>query len=52
MNEPGICPGTSEIVISLAEPYVVANEFENSRIFAGIAVRCGTIDCGGSAYGF
>jgi hypothetical protein len=52
LNEPGICPEASEIVISVAAPFVVANEFENSRIFAGVPARCHTIDCGGSAYGY
>jgi hypothetical protein len=52
LNISGICPGRAEIAISLAEPFVVANEFENSRIFAHISVRCAVIDCGGTAYGF
>jgi hypothetical protein len=49
---PGVCSGTTEIVIADPEPYVVANEFENSRIFAGIPGRCQTLDCGHTAYGF
>jgi hypothetical protein len=52
MNEPGLCPAVSEIIISVPEPDVVANEFENSRIFAGAPARCETVDCGGSAYGY
>ena len=41
-------PGGSEIVIHYPQPYVVANEFENSRIFSGGPARCGVIDCGGA----
>lgn len=52
MNVAGVCPGGREIVIHDPQPYVVANEFENSRIFSGSPVRCDVIDCGGSAYGF
>ena len=51
-NVPGVCMGAKEIVIHDAEPYVVANEFENSRIFSGDPGRCGTLDCGHTAYGF
>jgi hypothetical protein len=52
MNVAGVCPGAREIVIHDPEPFVVANEFENSRIFAGSPVRCSVIDCGGAAYGY
>jgi hypothetical protein len=52
MHEPGICPGTEEIVIHDPEPFVVANEFENSRILAGAPARCRIVDCGGVAYGY
>jgi hypothetical protein len=41
-----------EIVIANVEAFVVANEFENSRIFMGLPVRCGTLDCGHTAYGY
>lgn len=51
-NVPGICLGQKIIAIAVVDTYVVANEFENSRIFAGLPVVCDTIDCGGSAYGF
>jgi hypothetical protein len=52
LNVAGICPGGREIVIHDPQPYVVANEFENSRILSGAPARCGVIDCGGSAYGY
>jgi hypothetical protein len=52
MNVAGVCPGAREIVIHYPQPFVVANEFENSRIFSGSPVRCDAIDCGGSAYGY
>jgi hypothetical protein len=52
MNVAGVCPGAREIVIHDPEPHVVANEFENSRIFSGIPGRCDAIDCGGAAYGY
>jgi hypothetical protein len=49
---PGICPGVKEIVIADVEAFVVANEFENSRIFMGLPVRCRALDCGHAAYGY
>lgn len=52
MNVPSVCPGHAEIVIHYVRAFVVANEFENSRIFAGVPARCETIDCGHAAYGF
>jgi hypothetical protein len=52
MNEAAICPGMKEIVIHDPQPFVVANEFENSRIFSGSPARCDVIDCGGAAYGY
>jgi hypothetical protein len=52
MNVAGVCPGGREIVIHDPVPFVVANEFENSRIFSGSPARCHAIDCGGSAYGY
>jgi hypothetical protein len=51
-NVTGICAGAKEIVIADPEPFVVANEFENSRIFLGLPVRCHTVDCGHAAYGY
>jgi hypothetical protein len=51
-NVPGVCAGLKEIVIHDPEPFVVANEFENSRIFFGDPGRCRTLDCGHAAYGF
>ena len=36
----GICPGAKEIVVADVQAFVVANEFENSRIFMGLPVRC------------
>jgi hypothetical protein len=51
-NAAQVCPGAKEIVIADPEPYVVANEFENSRIFLGMPVRCDQVDCGHIAYGF
>jgi hypothetical protein len=50
LNVAGVCPGGREIVIHDPQPYVVANEFENSRILSGAPARCEVIDCGGSAY--
>jgi hypothetical protein len=52
LNVPGVCPGGREIVIHYPEAFVVANEFENSRILSGMPARCHTIDCGSIAYGF
>jgi hypothetical protein len=52
VNYAGICPGFDEIVINDPVPYVVANEFENSRILTGATARCPDIDCGHAAYGF
>jgi hypothetical protein len=52
LNEAAICPGLKEIVIHDPQPFVVANEFENSRIFSGSPGRCDVIDCGGAAYGY
>jgi hypothetical protein len=51
-NIPGVCAGQKQIVIHDPEPFVVANEFENSRIFSGDPGRCRTLDCGHAAYGF
>jgi hypothetical protein len=51
-NAPGVCPGVKEIVIADPQPFVIANEFENSRIFLGLPVRCHQLDCGHIAYGF
>jgi hypothetical protein len=44
VNIQGICPGSQEIVIHDPQPYVVANEFENSWILTGGPARCHTID--------
>lgn len=52
LNVAGVCPGRAEIVIHYVQAFVVANEFENSRILSGAPSRCQTIDCGHSAYGF
>lgn len=41
MNVAGVCPGARQIVIHDPQPFVVANEFENSRILSGSPVRCG-----------
>jgi hypothetical protein len=41
-----------EIIIHDPEAFVVANEFQNSRIFSGLPGRCQTLDCGHVAYGF
>jgi hypothetical protein len=51
-NVTGICPGVKEIVIANVQAFVVANEFENSRIFMGLPVRCRALDCGHAAYGY
>jgi hypothetical protein len=51
-NIPGICPGQWVIAIADETPFVVANEFENSRIVLGLPTLCDAIDCGGAAYGF
>ena len=48
----GICPGAKEIVVADVQAFVVANEFENSRIFMGLPVRCRVLDCGHAAYGY
>lgn len=52
LDVAGVCPGSAEIVIHYVQAFVVANEFENSRILSGAPSRCRTIDCGHSAYGF
>ncbi len=52
LNVPGVCAGAREIVIHYPEAFVVANEFENSRILSGMPARCHTIDCGSIAYGY
>ena len=52
LNTARVCPGYGEIVIHYPEPFVVANEFENSRILSGRPARCQQIDCGSLAYGF
>ena len=52
INIPGVCAGQDVIIIAAADPLVVANEFENSRILTDQPARCDTIDCGGAAYGF
>ena len=52
LDVAGVCLGRAEIVIHLVEPFVVANEFENSQIFSGGPARCHYVDCGRLAYGF
>lgn len=51
-NIGSMCPHMAEIVIHYVAAYVVANEFENSRILSGAPARCHEIDCGHMAYGF
>ena len=47
-----ICQNQRLISIHRVAPYVVANEFENSRILANAPTRCHSIDCGAAAYGY
>ncbi|HLY81572.1 MAG TPA: hypothetical protein VKQ71_01235, partial [Acidimicrobiales bacterium] len=49
--DPWYCPTGKRVVITLPDPYVVANEFSNSRCFAHLS-GCYGIDGGGQALGF